>query len=91
MYKKDLAFNNVQGLICHKTQPNHTNHIYLIYMYKKDLALNNLEGLICHKTQRNQTNHQLMRLSLAINNNRKKAILLQELSNRTKFNLLIGR
>ena len=29
MYKADLALNNLQGLICHKTQPN---HIYLIYM-----------------------------------------------------------
>ena len=23
MYKEDLALNNLQGLICHKTQPNH--------------------------------------------------------------------
>ena len=22
MYQEDLAFNNLQGLICHKTQPN---------------------------------------------------------------------
>ena len=22
MYKQDLALNNLQGLICHKTQPN---------------------------------------------------------------------
>ena len=22
MYKPDLALNNLQGLICHKTQPN---------------------------------------------------------------------
>ena len=22
MYKEDLALNNLQGLICHKTQPN---------------------------------------------------------------------
>ena len=46
MYKEDLALNNLQWLICHKTQPNH-----LIYMYKEDLALNNLQWLICHKTQ----------------------------------------
>ena len=25
MYKEDLALNNLQGLICHKTQPNQTN------------------------------------------------------------------
>ena len=25
MYKVDLALNNLQGLICHKTQPNQTN------------------------------------------------------------------
>ena len=24
MYKKDLALNNQQGLICHKTQPIHS-------------------------------------------------------------------
>ena len=51
MYKEDLALNNLQGLICQKTQPN---PIYLIYMYKEDLALNNLQVLICHKTQPNQ-------------------------------------
>ena len=61
MYKEDLALNNIQWLICHKTQPNQIifdiqpNHIYLIYMYKQYLALNNLQWLICHKTQPNQT------------------------------------
>ena len=25
MYKKDLALNNLQWLICHKTKPNQTN------------------------------------------------------------------
>ena len=52
MSTKDLALNNLQWLICHKTQPNQT--IYLIYMYKKDLALNNQQWLICHKTKPNQ-------------------------------------
>ena len=52
MYKKDLALNNLQWLICHKTQPNKI--IYFIYMYKNDLALNNLQWLICHKTQPNK-------------------------------------
>ena len=51
MYKEDLALNNLQWLICHKTKPN---HIYSIYMYKEDLALNNLQWLICHKTKPNQ-------------------------------------
>ena len=51
MYKEDLALDNLQWLICHKTQPN---PIYLIYMYKEDLALNNLQWLICHKTKPNQ-------------------------------------
>ena len=53
IYKVDLALNNLQWLICHKTltQPN---PIYLIYMYKEDLALNNLQWLICPKTQPNQ-------------------------------------
>ena len=50
MYKEDLALNNLQWLICHKTQPNQIIYI-LIYMYKEDLALNNLQWLICHKTK----------------------------------------
>ncbi len=55
MYKEDLALNNLQWLICHKTQPNPTqSYISNIYMYKEDWALNNLQGLICHKTQPNQ-------------------------------------
>ena len=53
MYIKDLALNNLQWLICHKTQTK-PNHIYLIYMYIKDLGLNNLQWLICHKSQPNQ-------------------------------------
>ena len=47
MNKEDLALNNQQCLICHKTQPN---QIYQIYMYKEDLALNNFQWFICHKT-----------------------------------------
>ena len=43
MYKQDLALNNLQGLICHKTQPNQTifssfhlsYHIRSIYGHKK--------------------------------------------------------
>ena len=50
MYKQDLALDNTQGLICHKTQQNLS-----IYMYKEDLAFDNLQGLICHKTQPNQS------------------------------------
>ena len=37
MYKENLALNNLQRLICHKTQPN---PIYLMYMYKENLVLN---------------------------------------------------
>ena len=51
MYPQDLALNNLQWWICHKTQPN---HIYLIDMYIEDSALNNLQGVICHKTQLNK-------------------------------------
>ena len=51
MYKKDLALDNLQWLICHKNKPNLIT--YLIYMYKKDLALNNLQWLICHNTKPN--------------------------------------
>ena len=30
MYKKDFALNNIQWLICHKTQPNQIMYIYYI-------------------------------------------------------------
>ena len=40
VYKEDLALNNQQGLIYHKTQPNQI--LYIQYMYKENLALNNL-------------------------------------------------
>ena len=53
MYRPDLALNNLQWLICHKT-PTKQNHIYLIYTYKEDLALNSLKWLISHKAQPNQ-------------------------------------
>ena len=49
MYQEELALNNLQWLICHKTQPNQIR--YSIYMYKEELALNNLQCLICHKIQ----------------------------------------
>ena len=52
MYKKDLALNNIQRLICHKTNP--TRSYILKCMYKGNLALNNLKLLICHKAQPNQ-------------------------------------
>ena len=54
MYKEDLALNNPQWLICHKTQPEQILQIQYIYMYKEDLTLNNLQWLICHKTLYNQ-------------------------------------
>ena len=53
MNKSDLVINNLQWLICHKSQPNQI--ICLIYMYKEDLSLNNLHWLICHKSQPNKT------------------------------------
>ena len=46
MYKEDLALNNLQGLIYHKTKPNQI--LYIKYItYKKDLALNNLQMVDC--------------------------------------------
>ena len=49
MFKEDLTFDNLQWVICHKTQPNYI--LYIEYMCKEDLALNNLQWLICHKTK----------------------------------------
>ena len=31
MYKSDLALNNQQWLICHKTKPNQTYNLWLLY------------------------------------------------------------
>ena len=36
MYNEDLALNNLQWLICHKTKPNETkSYIFDIYIYIK--------------------------------------------------------
>ena len=32
MSKQDLALNNLQWLICHKTKPNQTEHTYKMHM-----------------------------------------------------------
>ena len=61
MYKKDL--NNLQWLICHKTQPN---HICLIYMFKEGLALNNLQWLLCRNTKPNQTTDRIITSSTTL-------------------------
>ena len=52
MYKEDLALDNLQWLMWHRTKSNQI--IYLIYMYKEDLALNNLQLLMWHKTKPNR-------------------------------------
>ena len=49
--RERLALNNLQWLICRKTNQIKT---CLAYMYKEDLAFNNLQWLICHKLQTNQ-------------------------------------
>ena len=52
MYKEDLALNNLQGLICHKTHSNQIIHIYTyICLYKEDLALNNLYPIKPNQTK----------------------------------------
>ena len=61
MYKEDLALNNLQWLICHKTQPNQIIYM-LIYMYKEDLALNNQQWLIFPETKPNQTKLNIYKL-----------------------------
>ena len=38
VYKLDLALDNPQWSICHKTEPNQISYIYV---YKQDLALDN--------------------------------------------------
>ncbi len=56
----NLALNNPQRLICHKTQLNQIIDIIYIYMFKEDLALNNLQWLMCHKTKPNQKAANIM-------------------------------
>ena len=51
MYEDNLALNNPQRLICHKTKPN---YIYLLFMFEDNLSLNNLQWLISHNTKPNQ-------------------------------------
>ena len=56
MYKEDLALNNVQWLICHKTNQKIYSMVKLATPVKAHfkrnikhvLALNNLQGWICH-------------------------------------------
>ena len=41
MYKEDLALDNLQGVICHRTKPNLSNLVNfigfkLIYLYSED-------------------------------------------------------
>ena len=50
IYKDNLALNNQQWLICHKTQLNQ-----IIYIYEQDFELNNQQRLISHKTTPNLT------------------------------------
>ena len=49
MYKEDLAINNQQWLICHKTQ-----HKQIVYIYTDELALNKPRRLMRHKTKPTQ-------------------------------------
>ena len=36
MYKQDLASNNLQWLICHKTKPNQTWKSFLVFFYESN-------------------------------------------------------
>ena len=38
MYKQDLALDNQQGLICHKTQPTNKLYIFNMNMYTSQLS-----------------------------------------------------
>ena len=48
MYKEDLTLNNLQWLICHKTQPNQTNVFYGISTLIGYLILNTVSTYILH-------------------------------------------
>ena len=52
MYKEDLALNNQQWLICHKTKPNYDCPVGHMAKHE-NLTLNNLQWLICYKTKPN--------------------------------------
>ena len=53
MYEEDLALNNLQGLLCIKS--NQTKSYIFNILWKQDLALDNQQWLIWFKTQPNQT------------------------------------
>ena len=54
MYKKDLAINNVQRLICSKTKPNQTKSYIFNVCVLNGLTLNTVQRLIFNKTKPNQ-------------------------------------
>ena len=39
MYKRDVALNNLQWLICHKTKPNHLVLFFLAVFYSIECNL----------------------------------------------------
>ena len=41
MYKKDMALNNLQWLICHKTNPSQTIYFHTLKCFQVLLSTNN--------------------------------------------------
>ena len=76
MYKEDLALNNQQWLIRHKTKPNQTkqNHVCLIYMYKEDLALISYNGWYVIKPNQTLITKDFRKYSYGCNQNVRKRI-----------------
>ena len=71
MNKKYLALNNLQWLICHKTQPNQTkpNPIYLIYnIYLFQTILLSVSIVFCLQTVKCQKQLYFKQFRLAYKN-----------------------
>ena len=47
MYKHDLALNNLQGLICRKTQPTNQNQLSLQRVYHVTEAVQTVKSTHC--------------------------------------------
>ena len=60
MDEKDLALNDIQWLLCHKTKTKNTSE--LVYTYKKNFTLNDFQWFICHETKQKQTKSYLFNI-----------------------------
>ena len=62
MYKQDLALNNLQTLICHKTKPNRPYQLrcFFVFQFKKfSDRISNLKIDVIHQIKRPEDNDEV--------------------------------